>query len=172
VGRACPQFCHGAGIQKQLSDLCANLQEDPNSFSEPDVIIDFGLDGLFFIEVKYRSGNDFKPSDYRGWSRYENAHRMAWRIDDVKASGCYELARNWCLLKTLAGDRPATLVNLGPSKLFLGAEGRRLDCFDKAIGTHERSHFRKITWSDLLGKGLVDVPDWFSQFCRDRGLDV
>jgi len=142
----------------------------PNSFSEPDVIVDFGEDGLMFIEVKHLSRNDLKPVDYSGWSRYGSPARLAWRIEDVKASGCYELARNWCLLKNLAEERPATLVNLGPDKLFLGAEGARLDRFVTALGTDEQSQFMKVTWSDLLGKGLVDVPDWFAEFCCDRGL--
>jgi hypothetical protein len=160
----------GAEIRKHLSDLCASLQEDPNSFSAPDVMVDLGEDGLIFIEVKYLSGNDLKPADYPGWSRYGMAARLAWQIEDVKASGCYELARNWCLLKNLAAGRPASLVNLGSAKLFLGTEGARLDRFVVALGTDERSHFIKVIWSDLLGEGLVDVPDWFAQFCRGRGL--
>jgi hypothetical protein len=160
----------GAGIRKQLSDACASLQEDPNSFSEPDVIVDLGEGGLIFIEVKHLSRNDLKPADYSGWSRYGSSARLAWRIDDIRASGCYELARNWCLLKILAADRPASLVNLGPAKLFLGAEGARLDRFVNALATDERSHFMKLSWSQLLGKGLVDAPDWFSEFCRDRSL--
>ena len=161
---------HGAEIRKQLSDLCASLQEDPNSFSEPDVIIDLGEDGLIFIEIKHLSGNDLKPAEYPGWSRYASAARLAWRIEDVKASGCYELARNWCLLTSLAGDRPGSLVNLGPARLFGGAEGARLDRFVTALGNNDRSHFRKATWSDLLGAGMGDVPGWFAQFCRGRGL--
>jgi hypothetical protein len=160
----------GVEIRKQLSDLCAGLEEDPNSFSEPDVIVDLGEDGLIFIEVKYRGGNDLKPANYPGWSRYGMAAPLTWQIEDVKASGCYELARNWCLLKNLAAERPASLLNLGPAKLFLGTEGARLDRFVAALDTDERSHFIKVIWSDLLGEGLVDVPDWFAQFCRDRGL--
>ncbi len=160
----------GVEIRRQLSDLCASFQEDPNSFSEPDVIVDLGEDGLMFIEVKHLSGNDLKPAVYPGWSRYGSAVRLAWRIKDVKASGCYELARNWCLLNSLAAGRPASLVSLGPAKLFLGTEGARLDRFIAAVGTDERSHFRKVRWSDLLGKGLGAVPDWFAQFCRSRGL--
>jgi hypothetical protein len=37
-----------------------------------------------------------------------------------------------------------------------------------ALCTDERSHF--IMWSNLLGKCLGDVPDWFAQFCRCRSL--
>jgi len=160
----------GAEIQRQLSDLCASLHEDPNSFSEPDVMVDLGAQGLIFIEVKHLSGNDLKPADYPGWSRYASAHWLSWRIDDVKASGSYELARNWCLLKGLAAGRPASLVNLGPGRLFCGAEGARLDRFVTALGTDKRSRFVKLTWENLLGKCLVEVPDWFAQFCRNRAL--
>lgn len=160
----------GAEIRIHLSDLCANLHEDQKSFSEPDVIIDLGECGLIFIEVKHRSGNDSKPADYPGWTRYQAAAWLAWKIEDVKASGCYELARNWCLLKKLAGDRPATLVNLGPAGLFSNSEGKRLDDFVNALGTDDRSHFIRLTWSDLLEKGPVDVPPWFTQFCRGRCL--
>lgn len=160
----------GADLRRHLRDLCTSLQEDPNSFSEPDVIIDLGEDGLVFIEVKHLSGNDLKPADYPGWSRYASAARMGWRIDDVKASGCYELARNWCLLMNLAGERPASLVNLGPARLFGGAEGARLDRFVTAMGGNDRSHFKKVTWVDLLGTSMRGAPDWFAQYCRGRGL--
>jgi hypothetical protein len=134
------------------------------------VIIDLGEDGLIFIEVKHLSANDLKAADYSGWSRYASAAQLGWRIEDVKASGCYELARNWCLLKGLAGDRPANLVNLGPARLFGGAEGSHLDRFSAALGTDARSHFMKVTWSDLLGERMGGVPEWFSRFCRTRGL--
>jgi hypothetical protein len=62
------------------------------------------------------------------------------------------------------------LVNLGPTKLFTGAEGARLDRFATALRTDERSHFFKIGWPDLLGKDLRDMPDWFAQFCHSRRL--
>jgi hypothetical protein len=142
----------------------------PEFLFRADVIVDLGEDGLMFIEVKHLSGNNLKPADYRGWSRYASAGRLAWRIEDVKASGCYELARNWCLLNGLAAGRRASLVSLGPAKLLLGTEGARLDRFVAALGTNERSHFMKIRWPDLHGNGLGAVPDWFAQFCRSRGL--
>jgi hypothetical protein len=123
-------------------------------------------DGLIFIEVKYRGPNDTQPADYPQWARYTCG--LAWRVEDVMASGCYELARNWCLLKRLAGERPATLVNLGPANLFRGEEGARLDRFVAALGTDERSHFKKLRWCRLLGTDFTS--NWFVQFCRDRGL--
>lgn len=161
---------HGIEIRRQLSDLCTSLKEEPNSFSEPDVIVDLGAAGLMFIEVKHLSGNDLKPADYPGWSKYSSVARLKWQIEAVKASGCYELARNWSLLNGLAADRPASLVSLGLDKLFLGAEGARLNRFIGALGTDERSHFMKVSWSDLLGKGVGYMPDWFAQFCRSRNL--
>lgn len=160
----------GTEIKQQLIDLCASLQEDANSFSEPDVIIDLGEDSLVFIEVKYLSGNNSKSADYSGWSRYVSAPRLAWQIENIKASGCYELARNWCLLKNLAGERASTLVNLGPVNLFSGKEGARLNRFVAALSTDERSHFVKLTWSELLGINFDNMPVWFERFCRERRL--
>ena len=156
----------GAEIRKQLSDLCASIKEDPNSSSEPDVIIDLGEAGLIFIEVKYRSTNDTKPNNYPGWSRYESASQLGWQFGNIRASGCYELARNWWLLKKLAGSRAASLVNLGPDRLFLGAEGRRLDSFVDALEIDQKSQFVKARWSGLLGNNLDDLPEWLAQFCR------
>ena len=88
----------------------------------------------------------------------------------MKGSGCYELARNWCLLKGLAGNRNATLVNLGPHSLFSDAASARLDRFVEELGDDVRSKFViKIRWSDFLGKDLGEVPDWFA-YCGSRRL--
>lgn len=160
----------GTDIQRRLIELCTKLGEDPTSLSEPDVILDLGKAGLIFVEVKHLSPNDTTPADYRGWTKYSSAAWLNWRIEEIRASGCYELARNWCLLKGLAADRPVTLVNLGPARLFRGAEGARLDRFAAALDTDQRSHFVKVSWSDLLRSGSDEVPEWFAAFCRDRGL--
>ena len=42
------------------------------------------------------------------------------------------------------------LVNLGPAKLFRGAEGERLDDFVDAPKADEQSKFKKVVWSDFL----------------------
>jgi hypothetical protein len=160
----------GAEIRKQLSTLCASLKESPTSFSEPDVIIDLGEGGLVFVEVKYRSRNDQRPDGYSGWSRYESAAEMIWRYPEVRASGCYELARNWRLLMGLADGRSATLVNLGPARLFSGAEGARLERFVNALGPAKGTQFKIVTWPDLLRVVLAAAPDWFIQYCSSRGL--
>ena len=90
----------------------------------------------------------------------------------MKASGCYELARNWCLLKGLAADRPATLVNLGPARLFSRSRRRAAGYLINALDSDERSKFKKVLWSDLLGATLPTALDWFVQFCASRGLTV
>jgi hypothetical protein len=159
----------GLEIRSKLQKICASLRERRNSFSEPDVIVDAGEDGLLFIEAKYRGKNDYKQPEYRGWSKYQVASRLTWWFDDVRASGCYELARNWCLLKHLARDRPATLANLGSADLFAASRGR-LERFDAALNEDHGSRFVTITWSDLLGDGFDDMPSWFVEFCRNRKL--
>jgi hypothetical protein len=160
----------GPAIREQLTILCSGLHEDPNSLSEPDVIVDLGEKGLAFIEVKHLSGNDNKAADYPGWSRYASSACLAWSFDDVKESGCYELARNWCLMKGIAAERNATLVNLGPPTLFKGRAGACLDRFGSSVGVDDRSKFVKMTWSRFLSPILKDAPNWFVQFCRGRGL--
>jgi hypothetical protein len=160
----------GSQIQQQLKGLCHSIGENRSSFSEPDAIIDLGPAGLVFVEVKYRSGNDCKPPDYVGWERYASAPGLDWCFEDVKASGCYELARNWFLLKSLAADRPATLVNLGPTKLFEGPEGARLIRFAQTLGSDAHASFKKAAWPDLLRPVMTDAPGWFSTFCFERGL--
>jgi hypothetical protein len=154
----------GQEVREQLIDLCMSLKEDPNSLSEPDVVIDLREVGLIFIETKYLSGNDWKPNDYRGWSRYESAGQFSWDFESVKQSGCYELARNWRLLKGLSGSRVASLGNIGPEKLFIGAEARRLDSFIGALETDQQSHFVKATWSDLIGENLEVSPSGLPNF--------
>ena len=158
----------GKAIRKTLGDQCESLGENPKRFSEPDVIIDLGENGLILIEVKYWSGNDSQEASYSHWSRYGSA---PGNLELMKASGCYELTRNWCLLNRLAGRRPATLVNLGFSKLFRGPEGERLDRFVAALRLDQRCQFRKITWSELLYNELFKMPKWLAEYCKVRRLN-
>lgn len=161
----------GRMIAEQLATLCNDLGEDNKRRSEPDVVVDLGEAGLIFIEVKHQSGNDRLPPDSPKWSRYSSPGRLQWRYDEVKQSGCYELARNWCLMKGLAGRRPGTLVNLGPSRLFAGSEGVRLDRFARSLNADEQCRFQRLTWTDFL-RSVIDVtPEWFTRFCsEDRHL--
>lgn len=156
----------GGTLRDQLTGHCAALGENPESFSEPDVIVDLGERGIVFIEVKHLSGNDYQPPAYEGWNKYESAGRLNWRFADVRETGCYELARNWCLLERLADGRGGTLANLGPARLYEGTEGARLDRFVSALGANGGLHFRKVTWAQLLGPFLPTAPDWLSRFCH------
>ncbi len=93
-----------------------------------------GPAGIVFIEVKYRSLNDNKDADYGGWSRYLDTDAFADPLS-LRRSGHYELARNWRIGWDLAGERPFTLVNLGPPILFEGPEGKRLAGVRELPGT-------------------------------------
>jgi hypothetical protein len=161
----------GPHVRDQLAAACAALGESARSFSEPDVIVDLGDQGIVFLEVKYRSGNDCQPASYPGWPKYELPGELRWRFAETKESGCYELARNWCLLKRLAEGRRGHLTNLGPKRLFEGNEGARLDRFVAALGVEDELRFSKVTWSGFLAPILPTAPQWFSNFCyRDRKL--
>jgi hypothetical protein len=155
-------------LQATLRRECLDLNENKDSMSEPDVIIDCGAHGIVFVEVKYRSPNDTKPANYANWQKYQSAGRLAWRFDDVKATGCYELARYWCLIERVARTRRATLVNLGPPTLFEGEEGQRLARFAGALDQSEHRQFKKLTWAELLAPILPTAEGWFSDYCREK----
>jgi hypothetical protein len=155
----------GEQLQARLKSLCVGLGENPQSLSEPDVVVDLGATGLVFIEVKHRSGNDRKKDDYTGWGKYFAPSSLGWSPDGVKASGCYELARNWCLVNGLAAGRRAFLVNLGSPRLFAEDEGKRLDGFVSSLGQEPKAQFVKATWDQFLSDVLSDAPDWFKEFC-------
>jgi len=160
----------GSRVQTRLTDLCLALGESAAAFSEPDVIVDFGADGILFVEVKHLSGNDWKPAGFRGWQKYLSAATVHWNAAAVAESGAYELARNWCLMNLLAGGRESTLVNLGPKKLLLGEEGERLSRFVDAIEVNDRNRFASIAWPDFIGDSSNDGPEWFVKFCSQRRL--
>jgi hypothetical protein len=158
----------GVAVHDRLVAHCAALGENKESFSEPDVIVDLGEKGVVFIEVKYLSGNDRRPGSYRGWPKYRSEGKLSWRFAEVQESGCYELARNWCLLERLSDGCPGILANLGPPRLFSGSGGARLDRFVDALGTGGRLEFKKVVWPDLLGPVLETAPEWFTKFCQAR----
>lgn len=160
-------------LRARLVAECGAWGERPNALSEPDVVIDFGDQGILLIEVKYLSGNDNQPNTYAHWSKYESHDRLTWRFDDVKTTGCYELARYWCLLNRLTDGRRGCLVNLGLPALFSGPEGARLDRFIGALDTNESLQFKKATWAELLSFVLPSAEGWFSRFCREeRSLGI
>jgi len=159
-------------LREELHRLCVRLGESDNSCSEPDVMIDIGEGGLIFIEVKLRSGNDLKRGDYPGWNKYLSPSNLSWNMKAVRASGCYELARNWRLMTELAGIRPATLVNLGPPALWRGESGVRVEEFVAALNLGEGRRFERLPWESLMEEVLSDTPEWFKDFCAERVGDV
>jgi len=168
-GNAVDGAAGGPAIRDRLTEISFQAGEDPQSMSEPDVIVDAGPAGLVFIEVKFRSGNDNAPADYPGWMRYLREDGPFGDAALARASGCYELARNWYFMSALANGRPATLVNLGQGKLFSGIEGQRLARFEQSLNGGTSQRFARLTWSQFLS-GLNRAPQWSRNFCTNRGL--
>lgn len=160
----------GIDVRSNLLAQCKLLGEHEDSLSEPDVIVDMGSAGLVFIEVKYLSGNDQKVEAYRGWPKYASGGQLEWDFEAVKASGQYELARNWCLLHALAKGRPAILANLGFDSLFSGKKGMQLQRFYAALRTSSRRRFVHLSWGDLLSNVVPTADLWFNAFCNSRRL--
>jgi len=161
-----------AEILRQATHLtCVKLGEAVDRTSEPDVLIDCGVSGLVAIEVKHLSGNDLKPGDYAGWTRYIPCAAAFRDAASVLDSGCYELARYWRLLHEICSDRPMTLVNLGPKRLFVGNEGERLDRFVAGLTQSRTQRFRTLTWGDFL-ESIGPLPSHVRDFCSERRLGM
>lgn len=156
-------------IRQTLASLLAKLCENPDSCSEPDVLIDFGAAGLVIIEVKYRSPNDNRDANLSSWSRYLDRSGAFLDGQRLRRSGEYELARQWRIGQALAADRPFALVNLGPPGLFEGREGKRLEEFEAALNRTDSRRFVRLTWSALLD-AIPTPPEWLTRFIEDRGL--
>lgn len=159
----------GVGIRAEIERLLEAIGERSNRFSEPDVLIDFDVCGLVVVEVKYRSGNDWKDPRYRGWPTYTRNTDAFIDSDRLVATRCYELARYWRLGWDLAGERPFTLLNLGPPSLFVGPEGKRLDQFEACLPVHPTRRFMRVTWDQLV-EAVPDPPEWFTDYVQKRSL--
>jgi hypothetical protein len=163
---------NGWVLRGQLVEVSDKLGEDPSSRSEPDVIIDLGDYGLFIIEVKHRSGTDLKTVDYDGWDRYYPTHSPLSYAAAIRASECYELARNWRfgLELTAYPPRPFTLVYLGPESLFHGPGNGNLARFQAALPTEGPKRFTTMAWSHLLGS-ISEPPQYLAEYVQSRGYD-
>ena len=159
----------GVGIRAEIERLLAAIGERPNRFSEPDVLIDFDVRGLVVVEVKYRSGNDWKDPGYRGWPTYTRNTDAFLDSDRLVATGCYELARYWRLGWDLAEERPFTLVNLAPPSLFAGPEGEKLDQFEACLQVRPERRFVRVAWDQLV-EAVPDPPEWFTGYVQKRSL--
>jgi hypothetical protein len=153
-------------IRSRLIEISKSLRENPQSRTEPDVILDFRAAGVIFVEVKHRSRNDLMPANYHGWSRYLQSAPAFRDPDGVRQTGLYELARNWRFAWELAENRPFTLVNLGPTKLL---EGPELDAFANCLSAESNGQFKKIPWFRLR-EVMAPEPDWLSKFLKLRAV--
>jgi hypothetical protein len=156
-------------IRARLAALCSSLGENPESFSEPDVILDFGPAGLVIIEVKYRSPNDNKDAGYGGWPRYLDRSGAFVDEETIRTSGHSELARNWRIGWGIASHRPLALVNLAPAGVFDEPHGTRLTRFERALNQTERKCFIRLPWSRLVDP-MRNQPPWLEAFIAEREL--
>ena len=161
----------GRLVQEQLTAILDGIGDNPKSRSEPDVVLDFGQDGLVVIEVKHRSGNDIKPTNYYGWQRYRKNTAAFTDTNRLCDTGLYELARNWRIGWELAKDRSFTLVNLAPAEFFQGPQCGPLAEFQQCLAISERTHFLELTWDQVIA-AIPQKPDWLGQHLRARRVGL
>ena len=163
----------GRRLRDRLEAIADGLGEDPRSRTEPDIVIDLGESGIVIIEVKHRSGTDVKRPGYAGWGRYYPSDGPLAYGDSLRASGCYELARNWRFGLELAADpaRPFTLACLGPESLFRGRGGESLRPFEAGLPGDGTAQFQKLGWNGLLG-AIEEAPDWLVRYVEARGYSI
>ena len=155
----------GQELGRTLMSSLKHLGENKNSFSEPDVLLDFGQEGLVLIEVKFRSGNDQKPPGSKA-SKY-TIGSAAFRDERIALeSNMYELVRNWRIGFDLAGERPMTLVNL-----VVSAKSNEEACmknFCSGIAEDSSHRFVQIMWSDFFDR--TAAPVWLQDYRRKLGI--
>src|SRR5216683_3018227 len=161
-------------LEKRIQTTLDALGERAYRRSEPDVILDFGMTGVVFIEVKLRSPNNYEDITEERTNRYinrsddEQSSRPFVNSDKAIQSGSYELIRNWRILWELAKNRPAALVNLGVLPCPGEAEDR-LKKFEESLLTTPQRRFLRISWRDFIG-AIVHKPLWLSRYIDDRGI--
>jgi len=147
-----------SAVPAALAEISRELREKPSQRTEPDVVLDYGRDGIAIIEVKHRSGNEIKDQEYggkeEGWNLYlGNGPDYALHDpDSARQLGLYELTRNWrfgCELRQRF-DRPVVVANLGPASLFQGRAGRLLEAFETGLKQDAMQRFRRLAWPDVL----------------------
>jgi hypothetical protein len=160
----------GWELRRFLEAISDRLGEDPARRTEPDLLIDFGAHGHFLIEVKHRSKTSLQDVWYANWDRYFPGDSPLTYAAAIRASGCYELARNWRFGLELAAEnnRPFMLACLGPDSLFRGDGEIELSRFEKCLPTDGIAGFQRIGWNALLG-AISDPPEWLIQHFEARG---
>lgn len=155
------QTQYGRTIRERLIQVSDNLAENPVSRSEPDVLIDLGPSGLVIIEVKYRSSNDNETNTVK-FDRYLD-ERFFLDLGAVKATGLYELTRNWRIGCEMAQSRPLTLVNLVMAPT-LKSDRHRLERFSSALRTGEQARFAVVEWASVVGALSHLMPQWLIDY--------
>lgn len=144
------------GVRRMVEGVSDALGEDPRLRTEPDVIVDAGSEGIVIVEVKYRSPNDHKTPDAR-FDRYLDSRCF---IDPAaaKATGLYELVRNWRFGCELARDRKFALVNL-VRRRDLQREQERLSQLISTLAMSGHRRFIPVEWEGLVDRlHLADTP--------------
>jgi hypothetical protein len=159
----------GIETRNKLIKVLNEIGEDPNKFSEPDVILDFGDFGIVIIEVKYRSPNDILNSNSPKWNKYILEIDAFLNTEGVKESEYYELARNWRIAWDLAVGRPMALLNLGPDSIFKRDNGNKIREFSKCLRLNKTHNFFYVTWTGFF-EGVSDNPKWFLRYLKERSL--
>ena len=158
----------GIDIQKSLTTILNKIGENPQKYSEPDVILDFGDISVVLIEVKYRSRNDTLNEKSPKWQKYHHNSSAFADIKGVKKTGYYELARNWRIAWDLAGGRSMAIISLGPDSLFKGDDGKKISEFNKCLRQDKTCKFVDMTWTRLF-EGTSDHSKWFDRYLKEYG---
>jgi hypothetical protein len=162
-----PDNVHVAAARDNLLSVSDRLGEDANRRTEPDVVLDFGDAGIVVIEVKHRSGNEYKPTGRS--SRYVSSAICFPDPAATQSSGLYELARNWRIGHEMAGDWPFVLINLGPQTLFTDD---RLSRFVASLRTSKSRRFLTVGWNQLITAAELPDRHYIRAFLRERGVGV
>jgi len=168
-GSPVPDGPRERSVRDQIITISNTLTELPNSRTEPDVVLDFGKGGLVIIEVKYRSGNDSRPT--ANWYRYLPCNSAFRDSQQAQTSGLYELVRNWRFAHDLSGGRPFVVANLAPEDTFKTTPG--LTDFENSLAISQTRRFLRLSWNQLIcsaSQAVGGLPDWLNTYLVERGL--
>lgn len=159
----------GWGLREWLEAISDQFGEEPQSRTEPDVVIDLGAHGIVIIEVKHRSGIEHE-GNHPGWNLYLPADGPLPYAQAMRETGCYELTRNWLFGLNLSagGERPFMLACLGSGDLFVNRNDERLRLFEACLPEEGTARFHRLRWEDLL-EAVDEPPPWFMEYVGSRG---
>lgn len=132
--------------ENPLKNICSDLGENKNSYSEPDIIM-ITEEEVIFIEVKVKSSNDKQDPDKKNFDRYLNND---FYLDKnlAKKSKYYELIRNWTIAHFFSSDKKIRLINLAPRKLFCKESNRDFSNFISSL--KNKKNFEQLSWEDVI----------------------